>query len=111
MNFAEPSSLGISPPSSCVSTLSDGLAVSTTWQGQWARIALHLTANVARLIQILRGVRDSKPTGRSNASLYIDSEGAKHRHGPESSENACYKCDCDFPERETLLGEAAGRET
>lgn len=51
-------------------------------------------------------------TGKKAAlyALYIDTDGAKHGHGPETSENACYKCDCDFLEWETLLGEAAGRE-
>lgn len=50
--------------------------------------------------------------GRSlfSLSLYIDTEGAKHSHGPETSENARYECDGDFVEWETLLGEAAGQE-
>jgi hypothetical protein len=38
--------------------------------------------------------------------LYIDTDGAKHGHGPEPSEDARYECDCDFQEREALLGEA-----
>ena len=49
--------------------------------------------------------------GRSlSDSLYIDTEGAKHSHGAETSENARYECDCGFVDWETLLGEAAGQE-
>jgi hypothetical protein len=56
-----------------------------------------------------RLVENRAADGHRPPSLYINSDGAEHGHGAESPENARYECDCEFSERETLLGEAAGR--